>query len=118
MKKVKISFHGATRLREERERIGFSQLDAESLFGISRVTWGKYERGETTPGADVLTALVAAGADVYYILTSHRMPLGVAQSSAPHSPADRAAAEIQALTLTEADAELVAAMARRLAVGK
>lgn len=72
MKKEKICFHGAGRLREERERLGFNQCDAEKLFDISRVTWGKYERGDTTPGADVLTALAAAGADVMYILTGTR----------------------------------------------
>ena len=68
MKKDKISFLGAERLREERERIELRQEDAEEKFGISRVTWGKYERGDSTPGADVLTALAALGADTRYIL--------------------------------------------------
>lgn len=85
VKKEKISYPGAGRLREERERIGFSQLDAETLFGISRVTWGKYERGDTTPGADVLTALAAAGADVLYILTGTRNA-----AAQPISPRQRA----------------------------
>jgi transcriptional regulator with XRE-family HTH domain len=79
VKKEKISFHGAARLREERERLGLSQQDAEALWGISRVTWGKYERGDTTPDAAVLAAIAAAGADVLYIVTGSR--------SAPVAPA-------------------------------
>jgi transcriptional regulator with XRE-family HTH domain len=72
VKKEKISFHGSERLREERERLGFTQEFIAEQWGISRVTWGKYERGDSTPGAEVLAALAAAGADVLYILTGQR----------------------------------------------
>lgn len=72
MKKDKNSFLGGARLREERERLGLLQEDAEIRFGVSRVTWGKYERGESEPGANVLMALINLGADVLYILTGSR----------------------------------------------
>ncbi len=72
MKKDKISFLGGARLREERERLGLLQDDAERLWGVSRVTWGKYERNEGTPGADALTAFLNSGGDVIYVLTGVR----------------------------------------------
>jgi transcriptional regulator with XRE-family HTH domain len=114
MKKEKISFHGAGRLREERERIGFNQGDSETLFGVSRVTWGKYERGESTPGADVLSAMAEMGGDILYIVTGRRTPLGVAQPRAAYTPAERAAEAIRAMKLSEADASMVTEIAKRL----
>lgn len=36
---------------------------------MSREGWGKYERGQAVPGADVLMKFAAAGADVGFILT-------------------------------------------------
>lgn len=119
MKKEKISFHGAGRLREERERLGFSQQDAESIFGISRVTWGKYERGDTAPGADVLTELAKMGANVMYIITGERTPMRVAERDVkPYTPAERVSEEIRTLKLTDEDAEMVMAVAKRLSVLK
>ena len=56
------------RLKEERNRLNLNQAEAGKVAGVSREMWGKYERG-AAPGADVLTALAAAGADVMYILT-------------------------------------------------
>lgn len=59
----------STRLKEERKRLKFNQNDVASLCGVSREMWGKYERGLAMPGANVLAALAAAGANVQYVLT-------------------------------------------------
>lgn len=56
-------------LEEERKRLGLSQAEAGRICGVSREMWGKYERDQAAPGADVLEAFAAAGADVNYILS-------------------------------------------------
>lgn len=61
-----------SRLSEERKRVGAKQAKAAELCGVSREIWGKYERGITTPGCDVLFLFSQAGADVLYILTGQR----------------------------------------------
>lgn len=63
------------RLKEERERIGISQGDAALLAGVSRNSWGSYEREESVPGAGVLVALMGHGFDVNYILGGMRLLL-------------------------------------------
>jgi transcriptional regulator with XRE-family HTH domain len=67
--------------QEERKRLGLSQAEAGALCGVSREMWGKYERGQASPGADVLQAFAAAGADIRYILTGH---LVAAQPGRPY----------------------------------
>lgn len=57
------------RLKKVRKSLGLSQADAADLSGITRVHWGRCERGEAVPGGEVLAALANAGADVRYILT-------------------------------------------------
>lgn len=63
----------AGRLKEERKRLGMSQQSAAETCDVSREMWGKYERGQSVPGGEVLFAFAAAGADVQYILTGVRM---------------------------------------------
>lgn len=62
----------AGRLKEERKRLGMSQQSAAETCDVSREMWGKYERGQSVPGGEVLFAFAAAGADVQYILTGVR----------------------------------------------
>lgn len=56
------SLFGA-RLKHERKRLGLSQEQVAGAVGVSREMWGKYERGDATPGADVLVKLVQVGGD-------------------------------------------------------
>ncbi|MVT38928.1 helix-turn-helix domain-containing protein [Acidovorax citrulli] len=63
------------RLREERKRLGWSQVVAASHAGISREMWSKYEAG-AEPGARVLAAVGAAGVDTQYVLTGEREGAG------------------------------------------
>lgn len=57
------------RLKEARKALELSQSEAADLTGVSRVHWGRCERGEAMPGGEVLAALAIAGANVHYILT-------------------------------------------------
>ena len=59
------------RLREERKRLGWSQQQAAATAEVRREMWARYEAG-AEPGANALSALAAAGADVLYILTGER----------------------------------------------
>ncbi|HIA7190862.1 TPA: helix-turn-helix domain-containing protein [Escherichia coli] len=58
-----------SRLKAERKRLSLKQADAATLCGVSRETWGKYERGVMVPGGDVLLSFALNGANVQYILT-------------------------------------------------
>ncbi|WP_199143211.1 helix-turn-helix transcriptional regulator [Citrobacter braakii] len=64
----------AERLKSERERLGLNQSQAADICGISREMWGKYERGKSTPGGDVLFSFAEFGADIQFILTGARSP--------------------------------------------
>ncbi|MCE1610729.1 helix-turn-helix domain-containing protein [Enterobacter kobei] len=57
------------RLKSERKRLSLNQADAAALCGVSRETWGKYERGSMVPGGDVLLSFAINGANIQYILT-------------------------------------------------
>jgi transcriptional regulator with XRE-family HTH domain len=61
------------RLREERERLGFTQEAFAVLGGVQKRAQINYEKGERHPDSAYLAAIAAAGADVLYILTGQRM---------------------------------------------
>ena len=65
----------AQRLREERERLGFNQIEFAGISGATRGTQYNYESGKRSPDADYLAAIAAVGADVFYILTGQRVHL-------------------------------------------
>ena len=60
------------RLREERERLGFSQSAIGAIGGVKKLAQLKYEQGERYPGADYLAAVAKIGADTLYIVTGER----------------------------------------------
>jgi len=61
------------RLAELRSAKGLSQEQASKLFGISREMLGKYERGQASPGAEVLAAMQDNGIDIVYLLSGTTM---------------------------------------------
>lgn len=61
------------RLREERERLGFSQSAFGQLAGVSLRTEQDWERGVSSVRADFLSIAAAHGVDVLYVLTGQRM---------------------------------------------
>ncbi len=60
------------RLREERERIGYSQLDFAALGGKTKKTQIEWEADKATPNAAFLAEVERVGVDVLYVLTGRR----------------------------------------------
>ena len=62
------------RLKEERERLGFSQTAFAAIGDTTKKSQIDYEKNTTQPKAAYLAAIAAIGADVLYILTGQRSP--------------------------------------------
>jgi transcriptional regulator with XRE-family HTH domain len=62
------------RLREERERLKFSQASLANVTLVSKLTQLKYESGQSTPSASYLAQFARLGGDVLYIVTGMRTP--------------------------------------------
>jgi len=60
------------RLREERERLGFNQVDFAALGGLKKLAQINYEQNKRAPDCVYLAAIAEAGADVQYIVTGRR----------------------------------------------
>lgn len=75
------------RLKDERKRLRYSQAEVAEKCGVSREIWGRYERGVSVPGAEVLKELAELGGDVQYVLTG-RPCLIPNDASTQHLPAD------------------------------
>ncbi|WP_238547108.1 XRE family transcriptional regulator [Pseudomonas sp. GM30] len=76
-KKIPVNSRGVLlnigeRLREERERLGYSQSAIGAVGGVKKLAQLKYEQGERFPGADYLAALAKIGVDTLYIVTGER----------------------------------------------
>lgn len=65
--------HIASRLVEERTRLGHSQKEMAKICDVGFRTYCEYEAGGSEPRGTTLAALVGAGADVLYILTGRHM---------------------------------------------
>nr|WP_298892208.1 helix-turn-helix transcriptional regulator [uncultured Acinetobacter sp.] len=65
----------SARIKIERKRLSLTQAEAASLCEVTRVQWGRYERGESEFGGRVLKAFGAVGAEIGYILTGKRTNL-------------------------------------------
>ncbi|WP_211452599.1 helix-turn-helix domain-containing protein [Collimonas antrihumi] len=73
------------RLREERERLGYTQEDFSLLGEASKRTQIEWEKGAAFPNAFVLERFASVGADVQYIITGIRQPDPKAVSLAAES---------------------------------
>lgn len=60
------------RLKEERERLGFTQPAFAALAGTTKKSQIDYEKNLTQPKAGYLAAIAEAGADVQYVVTGVR----------------------------------------------
>lgn len=81
------------RLREERERLGFSQPAFAGLAETTKKSQIDYEKDSTQPKAGYLAAISKVGADVQYIIT------GVRSSSALSSDEDELLERFRAASL-------------------
>ncbi len=66
------------RLREERERLGYSQTAFGALAEVTKQSQIKYEKGERSPDASYLAAIMRVGADVQYIIGAIRSSMALA----------------------------------------
>jgi transcriptional regulator with XRE-family HTH domain len=57
------------RLREERERLGYTQTDFAALAGASKRSQIGWEQGRSNPDAAVLAEWEKVGLDVVYVVT-------------------------------------------------
>jgi transcriptional regulator with XRE-family HTH domain len=62
------------RLKEERQRLGFTQAQFAAVGGVAPNAQVKYEHGERQPRASYLAGLASIGVDVLYIVTGCCMP--------------------------------------------
>lgn len=60
------------RLKEERERLNFSQTAMAEIGGKKKLAQLKYEQGESSPTAAYLAAVGRVGVDVLYVITGER----------------------------------------------
>ncbi|HBC70238.1 MAG: XRE family transcriptional regulator [Duodenibacillus sp.] len=60
------------RLRDERERLGYTELQIAQLLGIPLEQYQAEERGEVDPGLFSMPRLDACGFDVLFIVTGTR----------------------------------------------
>lgn len=58
-----------TRLKQERQRLGLSQIKFAEACGIKRTAQTTYESGERSPDVDYLEAAGKLGVDVSFLLT-------------------------------------------------
>lgn len=66
------------RIREERERLRLTQ----HVLGVTPQSQRKYEKGESTPGADYLSNFARLGADILYVVTGQRAGVTVSDEHA------------------------------------
>lgn len=103
--------HIGERLRDERARLGLSQVVFSDACGVNRSTLATWEKGEQSPTAAVLSQMAGLGVDVLYVVTGVRAPL----SSGALSQEERqlVASYKQGDALARQALESVAAMAAR-----
>lgn len=61
-----------TRLKEERERLGFSQTKFAAIADASKHAQINWEKGAASPNAAALAAWASVGLDVLYVVTGER----------------------------------------------
>ena len=64
----------AERLKTARKALGYNQEEAAKLCGIARMTWSRYEKGETTPGIIFQKSIAASlNVDPEWLMTGEGM---------------------------------------------
>jgi len=62
----------AARVKDERDRLGYTQVTAAYLAGITPANYIRIESGQSNPKASTLAALVAIGFDLGPVFTPPR----------------------------------------------
>lgn len=71
------------RLKEERERLGFNQIDFAKIVGASRKTQIRWEKDESAPGADALEMWAKIGLDVLYVVVGQKTKIPPCSDEVP-----------------------------------
>ena len=103
------------RIAEEMLKTGLKQKKFATRIATSDRTLRSWLSDATVPNLRDLRMMEGAGCDAWYIYSGEKLPTAEDGRNEPPSPAERAAAYIASLPLSEADAELLRAMAKRLA---
>ena len=70
---IRIQLEGlGRRLREERERLGFSQDRFADKAGVTRASQSRYEAGRFMPPLDYLDRLARDGLDILYVISARK----------------------------------------------
>lgn len=72
MRNAEIRREIGQRLLSERSRLDLTQQNLAEAIGSSRLSVVHYESGRSSPSAETLAAMAAAGIDVRYMLTGMR----------------------------------------------
>jgi transcriptional regulator with XRE-family HTH domain len=103
------------RIKLERLRLNKSQDYFGRVGGVTKSAQINYEQGKRSPDGEYFSGIATIGADVLYIITGFRTPEAAQQDRATYfTPAKRASSEIEALPLSDEDADLLLVVARRL----
>lgn len=81
------SKHIGERLKEQRAKLGLSQVAFSDACGVNRGTLATWEKGEQTPTAAVLSVMNGLGIDTSYVVTGQRGSLS-GPAPAPAGQAD------------------------------
>ncbi len=94
------------RLREERERLNFTQVELSKLAGLGRLTQIAYENETASPRTTYLSAVATVGVDILYLL------LGIRQHDLVATTDDEIVAKafdmVEAYAATQANGHLSA----------
>lgn len=67
------------RLKEERERLGYNQIEFAAIGGASNRSQIDWEKGKQVPNAEFLALVALSGADVQYVLTGKSSTTALAE---------------------------------------
>lgn len=93
------------RLKEERERLGYSQTAFAALAGASKHSQINWEKGAASPNAEALAVWVEKGLDVLYVVTGQHESRPVTRKrslsgAAPAPASDEDTIHVQLLSAT------------------
>jgi transcriptional regulator with XRE-family HTH domain len=78
MRNASVRQEIGARLLEERTRLDMTQQEVADAVGVTRLSVIQYESGRSSPSAETLAGMEAAGFNVRYVLTGMRdAPSGI-----------------------------------------
>ncbi|TPQ28792.1 hypothetical protein C2U69_33055 [Cupriavidus pinatubonensis] len=85
------------RLKEERQRLGFTQAEFGKRVGVANTAQSRYEKGESSPDMGYWNAVANLGVDIAYVLAGWSRPQNAVSLDAARIAAGQAYKAAQAL---------------------